>query len=314
MNTRLVKLCLGLGALTALGADAAAATTGYYGFESDGGASQRCMVQDGNLVEAFPCDLDGIEKQNQIVLNQGQITINGLCVDVGTGANNGLVVLNPCGPSLTQSWVFYGGLIENQQTRQCIVDFGLVDENDNVGMGDCGALDTAGNLWMPIHEAMVLNAYQSSLALNDTAQNYNSPNNDTNLEPVNDNNSIFWEARIWKNSDGSLSTILKNTYNEHALDVYGANINSNGVGIVDMATANGTPAQTWCLNSEGTNPQGYTMITNGLGPYCLDVLGDNKSAGATVDLYLCNSQYGDGNNPGQLWQVTLDGFPDSSYL
>src|SRR5262249_8078762 len=98
---------------------------------------------------------------------------------------------------------------------------------------------------------------------------------------------------------------------------YASSINpQTQTGVVDMATPNGTPAQTWFFSSEGTNPFGYSLIRNGSNgqQYCLDIANDNKSANNPIDLYLCDSQYGDGNNAAQLWQATLDAFPDSRYF
>lgn len=319
---------IGVGVMSFLSAgEAFAGLTAYQGFESHGGSSGGCMAVVGNEIQIIACDADGIARGNVFYYEaSGQIfvntpTANGLCLGLQTVGSSQFVVANPCSAQDdTQSWVFYGGLLENYTTHTCMNDFGSADGgSDWVEMGTCAPLDTATNLWMPINlnGAMVLAPTTSSLALVDLATNYNSDVDDTALENSFDNGALYWSARIWKTKTGVVRTVLLNTVDQDALDLYGAFVDPNTqTGVVDMATPNGTPAQYWYFSSEGSNPQGYPLLRNGSNgqAYCLDIANDNQSPGNPVDLFLCDSQYGNGNNPAQLWQATLYAFPDSHYL
>jgi beta-glucanase (GH16 family) len=96
-------------------------------------------------------------------------------------------------------------------------------------------------------------------------------------------------ARAWTGSYGAVPLSIDNDQlclDDHASST--ANLNE-----VDVYTCNGTGAQSWDVESDGT-------IVSALGG-CLDVLHSGTASGTTVDFYQCNG------TGAQQWQAGADG-------
>jgi Thaumatin family/Ricin-type beta-trefoil lectin domain len=66
--------------------------------------------------------------------------------------------------------------------------------------------------------------------------------------------------------------------------------------LVDIYTANGTPAQTWVFANNGVVPSGYYNIAISFGAYCLTAAGSEPNS--AVNIQGCNG------SAGQAWEIT----------
>jgi Thaumatin family/Ricin-type beta-trefoil lectin domain len=66
--------------------------------------------------------------------------------------------------------------------------------------------------------------------------------------------------------------------------------------LVDIYTANGSPAQTWVLSNNGVVPSGYYNIAISFGAYCLAAAGSEPNS--AVNIQACNG------SAGQAWEIT----------
>ena len=78
------------------------------------------------------------------------------------------------------------------------------------------------------------------------------------------------------------------------LDDFGADT-ANG-SLIDIYTANGSPAQTWVFANSGVVPSGYYNIAASFGAYCVTAAGSEPNS--AVNIQACNG------SAGQAWEVT----------
>ncbi|HEY3822651.1 MAG TPA: RICIN domain-containing protein [Polyangiaceae bacterium] len=184
------------------------------------------------------------------------------------------------------------------------------DSNDYAGLGYCG-IDYAPNLWMPLGFPMLFPLRENtSDCVEDKNSQYNSDNNDTLLATCSTFAQEEWQLNIFPLNSSTYYAMV-NVGDGYALDIYAGHINGSGVGVVDLATANGTPAQQWFFASEAATPGGSVLIESGLnsGGSCLDLQGNYVNLLTPFDAYSCNSGSGNGNNNAQLFTPYIVGFP-----
>src|SRR6202044_1821393 len=78
------------------------------------------------------------------------------------------------------------------------------------------------------------------------------------------------------------------------LDDFGADT-ANG-SLIDIYSANGTPAQTWVFANNGVAPSGYYNIASSFGAFCITAAGSEPNS--AVNIQSCNG------SAGQAWEVT----------
>jgi hypothetical protein len=281
----------------------------YQGFRSQGGAANGlCAVAASSGVTLVSCDVSTNGNFYFPADNwSGEIALIDnptLCLDIDPIFE--IVIVKSCASATTQQWTFSGGLVHNRGTGQCWVASG-----GGIGVGSCAPVGNSANLWMPVQLPMAIYSAPSNLVVTDKQKNFNTDAPALDLQSF--VGFYVWQAQLWYQAGAGIRTLLVSKEDGYVADVYGAIIRTNGSGVVDLATANGTLAQHWYFATESTTPQGSPLIMSGVagGGYCLDVKDDNQISGTNLDVYLCDSQYGTGNNPAQLWQAVLDDLPAS---
>jgi hypothetical protein len=66
--------------------------------------------------------------------------------------------------------------------------------------------------------------------------------------------------------------------------------------LIDIYSANGSPAQTWVFANNGVVPSGYYNIAISFGAYCLTAAGSEPNS--AVNIQGCNG------SAGQAWEIT----------
>jgi hypothetical protein len=247
--------------------------------------------------------------------NGGRLMMgSNLCLD---GSLNP-VTFAACTGLQSQSWYFNGDTtISNQQSGQCL-QANQGGGSSSLSLSQCTLTPAQNQMWMPLGFPITLGvpsvgAFEVAI---DLERNYNSKNDDVALADQNSlgpvNTPSYWYYSVWQASDGSQKFALLNEADQMALDVYGGNVQNN---VVDMATPNGTPSQNWFFAREPATSNGYVLIESALngGGSCLDMQGNGHSAGTVIDLYACDSQYGNGSNPAQQWLISLYYFNGSIF-
>jgi hypothetical protein len=289
-----------------------------------------CMVPGAPVLTAHPSiNLEQCSTQSPpLVTNSAsQIMINGLCLNVAQVPDVGIALdLEPClGPlDIDQLWSFHGGVIQSQAVDFCLMANGAASGGSfgAVGFGDCTPTDdsstfAATNLFMPINYPMNFLSSQG-FCLTDLKQNYNSDDDDTALRVCASTGTSpstrpdqEWVAQFIADGSpqGFSSYELLSVADGMALDVFGI---ASNVGTVDMATPHAGMKQHWYFTVTGNGSQpGFSLLAHGVGAQCLDIQGDQQVKGSPptpIDTFLCNSQFGNGDNDAQQWQSVIPGF------
>jgi beta-glucosidase len=212
----------------------------------------------------------------------------GLCLDVTSDNNtNGTAVdIYTCNGTDGQQWTEEpNGTI--QADGKCLdVAGGGTANGTLVDLYACNG--TGAQVWQPQSDGALLNP-QSSDCLEDPGSSA-TLGTQTEIGTCTGGSNQSWVPADSTSSGGTGATGAVTGYEGLCLDVRGAN------------SANSTPVQVYTCN--GTNAQQWTVESNGtleaLGK-CLDVVGGGTANGTLVDLYACNG------TGAQVWQPQSDG-------
>ena len=119
---------------------------------------------------------------------------------------------------------------------------------------------------------------------------------------------MLWEYSVTFRGNKSITAWI-DVADQRALEIFGGHLDARGAGVVDLATANGSPQQIWGFVSEAATPAMTVLFESNLeaGGSCLDVEGDDLDAGSLLEVLPCDSDAG--NNSAQLWYPVVFGFP-----
>jgi beta-glucosidase len=213
---------------------------------------------------------------------------DGLCLDVTSDNNtNGTAVdVYTCNGTDGQQWTEEpNGTV--QADGKCLDVVGAGTANGTlVDLYACNG--TGAQVWQPQSDGALLNP-QSSDCLEDPGS-ATTLGTQAEIGTCTGGANQSWVPADASSSGGTGATGAVTGYEGLCLDVRSAN------------TANGTPVQVYTCN--GTNAQQWTVESNGtlqsLGK-CLDVVGAGTANGTLVDLYACNG------TGAQVWQPQSDG-------
>jgi beta-glucosidase len=213
---------------------------------------------------------------------------DGLCLDVTSDNNtNGTAVdVYTCNGTDGQQWTEEAnGTI--QADGKCLDVVGGGTANGTlVDLYACNG--TAAQVWQAQSDGALLNP-QSNDCLEDPGSS-TTLGTQTEIGTCNGGSNQSWVPADATSSGGTGATGAVTGYEGLCLDVRSAN-SANGTP-VQVYTCNGTSAQQWTVESNGT--------LESLGK-CLDVVGGGTANGTLVDLYACNG------TGAQVWQPQSDG-------